>query len=186
MSQPGDEPDDFGARMKRLGNLIEDVERSAPPAALEPARALLQAVLDVHQSGLRELLATLAALPRGTHVDPVAAVCERASVASMLLMHDLHPKTFAERIAQALDDTNRDASGQAQAELVLIDDLRVSLRVHGGQGGAALMLRRALERAMGECAPEAELSITGGEPPATAEQLVPLSRLQVRSRGAQP
>jgi hypothetical protein len=175
----------FAACMERLAELIEQLERSCAPASLEPARALLQAVLEVHQSGLRELLEVVAAMPNDHGDDPLQALGRNPSVASLLLMHDLHPESLRERVRRALDAANLDAAGQAHADLVHVQGRRVLVRVHAGQAVAGSLLRRTLDRLICERAPDAELEIEGGgfEP---VEQLVPVARLYARGGGAQP
>lgn len=177
--------DDFAARMKHLAELIEELERSSAPASLEPARALLKAVLEVHQSGLRELLEVVAAMPRNNGEDPLQALGRRSSIASLLLMHDLHPDSFPERVRCALDEANQDAAGQAHAELVRIEGQRVLIRVQAAHVAPGSLLRRTLERMVCERAPDAELEIDGGELD-RAEQLLPVARLYARNGGARP
>lgn len=50
---------EFDARMERLGQLLEEFEQRHTPSELDPARALLTAVLAVHQSALSRLLSLL-------------------------------------------------------------------------------------------------------------------------------
>lgn len=83
MSTPAD---DFDARMRALGELIEAIERTCPPEAVEPARELIRAVLAVHGSGLRVLIARLEAAGAGR---ALRAACDDPAVASLLELHDL-------------------------------------------------------------------------------------------------
>ena len=84
MSTPAE---DFDARMLALGELIEEIERTCPPEAVEPARELIRALLAVHGSGLRVLIAQLEGAGAGR---ALRAACEEPAVASLLEMHDLH------------------------------------------------------------------------------------------------
>ena len=55
--------DDLPEHMERLADVLERAERSASPEALEQAREITRAVLDVHEAGLRKLLASKTGWP---------------------------------------------------------------------------------------------------------------------------
>jgi hypothetical protein len=189
MNAHDDELDGFAARMQALGELIEELEGSREPKAVEPARALLRAVLAVHESGLRALLAGLHAAAGSEGAAWLRAACSEPSVSSLLLMHDLHPAPLAQRVQRALDQANATALGDASAELIAIDGQQVSVEVRtgrsdGASAGAGTRLRARIEALMVEHAPDATMTIYGGEAK-RAEQLVPASRLIARI-GGQP
>jgi hypothetical protein len=179
--------DDFSVQMKTLEEQLAAVERSCAPPALDGVRALVRAVLDVHQSGLREILEVVSAATLSDGTPVLRALCERASIASLLLMHELHPDDFDARIERAVREANESATGQLHAFVVAIEGQRVQLRIEGGPPGAALVLRRVLERVTCEHAPEAIVQIEGGESTAHAssssarDELIPVSRLYARA-----
>jgi hypothetical protein len=150
-------------------------------------RALVRAILDVHQSGLREILEVVNAVPQGAGPPVLRALCERPSVASLLLMHELHPDDFEARIERAVRETNASAGGQLRASVVAVEAPHVQLGIEGGPPGAALVLRRVLERVICEHAPDAIVQIEGGESTGHAShssarsELIPISRLYPRA-----
>jgi hypothetical protein len=175
--------DEFSVHMKTLEERLAEVERSCAPAALDGVRALVRAVLDVHQSGLREILEVVSVATQRDGKPALRALCERPSIASLLLMHELHPDDFDLRIERALREANESASGQVRASVVTIDGRRVHLRIEGGPAGAALVFRRVLERVTCEHAPDAIVQIEGGEPSDSVarSELIPASRLYDRT-----
>jgi hypothetical protein len=185
--------DEFSAAMKALEAQLLDVERSCAPDTLDRVRVLVRAVLDVHRCGLRELLELVSAATPGDGQAMLRGLCEHPSVASLLLMHELHPDDLELRIIRAVDEANASASGEARASLVAIDRPGVQLRIEGGPPAAALLLRRILERVVCEHAPDAIVQIQGGEaagnasdPLALGQDLVPLSRLYARGAERNP
>jgi hypothetical protein len=73
------------AGLARVEALVAELEAVRDEAVREKARALVQAVLDVHGEGLRRLLA----LAGPDSAARFAAADEL--VGSLLLLHDLHP-----------------------------------------------------------------------------------------------
>jgi hypothetical protein len=168
---------EFGRRMERLENLLGEVERGCAAESLELVRGLVRALLDVHQTGLREILEVIGG-------DPLRRLCERPSIASLLLLHDLHPNDLRERIAQAIAEANQAVGRHAQAALVAIHDQRVLVRIEAEAAGAADLLRRSLERSASAHAPDALLEIEPFESPARTTELIPATRLHRRTGGA--
>ncbi len=56
---------DLGASLRRVEALIAALDRIADPAAREPARELLELVLELHTLGLARIIAIVAAAPGG-------------------------------------------------------------------------------------------------------------------------
>jgi len=180
--------DDFAARMHRLGELIEQIEAASDPRVVEPARALLRAAMAVHESGLRALLDGLRAAAGPDGPAWLKAACSEPGVSSLLLMHDLHPTPLAQRVQRALEHANATAQADARAELIAIEGQNVSVEVRtdrsgGANAGAGARLRARVEALLVEQAPDALVTVYGGE--AKREQLVPASRLLARI-GGQP
>jgi len=101
--------DAFDARMTRLGTLLEHVEQSYPPEHLGAVRELVRAVLDVHQSGLAEILGILRSA-EGPTSPSVARLLAHPGVASLLELHDLHPSSIDDHAGQR-DRNDLDRSG---------------------------------------------------------------------------
>ena len=166
---------EFAEGMSRLEGLIAEVERSCPAESLPLVRELVRALLDVHESGLRELLGALADEERAS------LVARRPVVASLLLMHGLHPDELRVRVEGALREANDAAPGHAVAELSRLDGADVFVRIQG-KASAAALLRKAVERAVCERAPDATLVVEERIEAGTGT-LIPLERLTARSAG---
>ncbi len=87
--------------VRRIEELITALDALSDPAAREPARALLEEVLDLHGLALARMGATIAAADGGV------ALLERLAadepVRAVLLLHGLHPEPVETRIAKAID-----------------------------------------------------------------------------------
>jgi hypothetical protein len=177
--------DDFNAGMSRLEGLIAEVERSCSRDSLPLVRELVRLLLDVHKSGLEALLGALAEAEPGGGDALMRTVARRPVVASLLLMHELHPDAFALRVEHALREANDSAPGQALARLSRIEGVDVFVHIEG-KAAAAAILRKAVERVVCERAPEAILLVEEdvAAEPAPSGQLIPLSRLRARTEVA--
>ena len=121
-------PDEFTTRMERLAELIEAVEH-CEPAAQAPARELVRALLDVHESGLRALLSGLRSAA-GTHADAwLATACAEPSVTALLQMHDLPPAPPLAAEPAPTRQPPREREGGEQ----LIPASRLIARIGGGE-----------------------------------------------------
>jgi hypothetical protein len=176
-------PPEFDGSMNRLEELLAEVERLASPESLETVRELVRTLLEVHRPGLEEMLAALGTSgtsgTSGTKEEAFRALCDRPSVATLLLMHDLHPQGLHDRMKRALREAHDAAGHDARAEVWRIDGSRVFVRVHGENPAGKRLLRRALERVALERAPDAVLDIEGGEEP-PEPGLIPVARLVSR------
>ncbi|HEX4477028.1 MAG TPA: hypothetical protein VH142_18185 [Polyangiaceae bacterium] len=174
---------EFSERMRRLGELVEEVEAGGDAKQLEPVRALVRAVLEVHREGLRDALAVAGDATEGGGERLVRALVERPSIRSLLLFHDLHPDALATRVERAVGAANDAARVEARAALEHLDHERAIVRISGGTAAAQGLLERTLARTVDEHAPDAELVVLGVEAAAPVN-LIPVSRLVARAGGA--
>ena len=112
---------------------------------------LLGEMLDLHGEGLARMLAALAPDTRTSlAADPV--------VAAMLLVHDLHPVSLADRVGIALDRVRPYlASHGGDVQLLDLDDGVAHLLLKGSCNGCAASastLELAIETALEEDAPD--------------------------------
>jgi hypothetical protein len=164
--------DDLAECMERLAGVLERAETTLSPEALDDAREITRAVLDVHEAGLRKLLAVVEA-----QAPEARAALERdAGVLSLLAMHGLSQDALHTRVEHAIASANQALAGQAAASLTATEDERVCVQVEGREHAARELMQRTVERLVAEHAPDALLEITGvGEAwPAT---VIPVSRL---------
>ena len=89
------------ASLRRVETLIAGLDRIAEPAAREPARELLELVLELHTLGLARIIAIVAGAPAARHCS--TALAEDPQARAILLLHGLHPQEAEARIRTALD-----------------------------------------------------------------------------------
>jgi hypothetical protein len=169
---PTNERDDLQASMERLAELLEGVEQSASAEALEPAREVARAVLDVHEAGLRALLAIVE-----QHAPEARKAVERdPGVLSLLAMHGLCEAPLSERVEAAVSEANESLGAQARASVAALDGEHVRIQVDGREHAARELMQRSVERLLAEHAPDAIVEYAGvGEP--WPQAVIPVSRL---------
>jgi Fe-S cluster biogenesis protein NfuA len=140
-----------------IEELIAELERTADPAAQAQARAIVQAVLEFHGRALGQLMAHIA----GTGAAGAALLETLARddlVASLLLLHDLHPHDLGARVARALDQVRPQLrSHGGDVELLGVKDGIVQLRMRGSCHGcpsSSVTLRELIETAIESAAPD--------------------------------
>lgn len=148
---------EFQARMQRLDQLLDEVEGSADPAFAARVREIVQAILDLHGTGLERILGHL-----DDGGEPGAAIlgaCARDEVVSgLLLLHGLHPDGLDERVARALEQVRPALKSHGgNVELLSIIDGVVHLRLEGNCHGcpsSAATMKTTIEEAILAHAPE--------------------------------
>jgi Fe-S cluster biogenesis protein NfuA len=179
------EAQDFHRRMERLETLLHEVESLPDSVVRSQMREMLQAVLELHAAGLAQMLDQIAAGTE-TGVRLIETLARNDLVASLLLLHGLHPHDLATRVRQALEKVRpylRSHGGNV--ELLAVDAGVVRLRMLGSCHGcpsSALTLKLAIEEAIYELAPEVAAIEVEGEPAESAGPpagLVPLEQLRL-------
>jgi Fe-S cluster biogenesis protein NfuA len=148
---------EFQSRLQRLDALLREVEESADPAVQARTREIVQAVLDLHGTGLERIIAHLdeAGEPGAGILD----ACARDDVVSgLLLLHGLHPMDLEARVLQALEQVRpalRSHGGNVELLGVRGDvvHLRLQGNCHGCPSSAATM-QMTIEEAIFARAPE--------------------------------
>lgn len=176
--------------LRSCGERIEQlVEASAAsgPAARDRAEELVRVVVDLYGSGIERLLEI-------TYDAGVLdeALLERLAddslVASLLLVHGLHPYDIVERVERALDKVRPYmGSHGGDVDLVGIDaDGVVTLQMKGSCDGcpsSAVTLELAVETAIMEAAPEiSKIEVVEAAPMPATPNLIPVSALSARLR----
>jgi hypothetical protein len=172
--------DDFSKKLARVDRAVADVERVLDGERLEAARALVSAVLDVHKDALEELVHALE-----TSGDGFVALACRPRIAWLLGLHGINPDPLEGRAREALRAARAVPGTAGRAEILAVEGERVSVRVLGGSHDGRRVLARAVERAMAELAPEAELAIEGVAEPREPD-LYSVERLVRRREGIEP
>ncbi len=177
---------EFHQRMGQVQDLVDQIEAHPDPSARALSRRLTQALLELHEVGLRRMLELIseaddaldvaAAVPPGLQNDPL--------VSNLLILHQLHPLDVETRIENALLHL-QPLLDQHQVDLEVLEltDDQVHLQLSGGCGGchsSELALRRAIDAAICGSAPELQVIITGGEAPALGGE----SQLPILNQGS--
>ena len=155
----------FRARLERLDALLLEVEHWTDPAARARTREIVQAVLDLHGTGLERLLEHVA--EAGDAGREILDACARdAAVGGLLLLHGLHPLDLEARVRQALDQVRpylRTHGGNV--ELLSVSEGVVRLRLEGSCDGcpsSAVTMKQTIEEAIYGQAPDvAALEVEG-------------------------
>lgn len=147
-----------------------------------PARAaaqhMMQSVLGLHRSGLAELLAIVRAAGSQPADILLPRFAANPKVRSLLLLHDLHPQDLAARVTEAVERLRshlgvRDI--RAAVKSVDSDTGAVCIRVTGAPSGAAgRWVRREVENALMELAPEIQQLDIDGIDEGDGQREVPL------------
>jgi Fe-S cluster biogenesis protein NfuA len=150
---------EFQSRLQRLDMLLRDVEESADPAVAARTREIVQAVLDLHGTGLERILGHLdAAGEAGTSIRDACA--EDDVVSGLLLLHGLHPMDLEARLRRALEQVRPALrSHGGNVELISVRDGVVHLRLEGNCHGcpsSAATMKMTIEEAIFANAPEVE------------------------------
>jgi hypothetical protein len=162
---------------------LEELRAMVPPAAWLRVEDILERVVSLYGHGLDSALGHARAA--GACGDFDERVANDELLASLLVLHGLHPLSVGERVTRAIARTHEALGADAgHVELVAVDpDGTVHLRATGLGGGAmsARLAESALRRAIEDAAPEVpRVDIAGVPPPpapvAREPQLVQLRR----------
>ena len=186
-SEAADNPPDLRVTGERIETLL-DAASAGGVVMRERAEELGRLVVDLYGAGLERLLEILH--ERGRLDDEVLdALAGDDLVASLLLVHGLHPEDTATRVERALDGVRPYlGSHHGDVELVAVtDDGVVRLRLLGSCDGCAsssATLTQAVEGAVLKAAPEVtaiEVEAPSARPDVIrAGELIPLDTLRVR------
>lgn len=156
----------------RIENLLAELRTIGDPKARETAEELVRSLLDLYGGGLARMMELVYDSPAGGELFDRFAADDL--VASLLLLHDLHPEDTESRILRALEGV-RPYLGSHGGDVTLlgIEDDVVRLRLEGtchGCPSSSITMKLAIEKAIGEAAPEvARIEVEGvAEPGATS------------------
>jgi Fe-S cluster biogenesis protein NfuA/nitrite reductase/ring-hydroxylating ferredoxin subunit len=173
---------EFERRIAAIEELVHSLETASDPAALAAAQELVGAVMQLHREAVERILAVMRRCGA-----PGASILHQLAgddlVASVLLLHDLHPEDIETRVRGALEKTRPYLKSHGgNVELVGIDPAGVvRLRLEGSCHGcpsSALTLKLAIEEAIHEAAPDVtaiEVESRTESPPPRAPALVGLT-----------
>ena len=140
----------------RIEQLLDELHATAEPSTCALAQELLRLVTELYGGGLERVVA----LAREDAPELIDRLLADELVASLLLVHGLHPESVTARVEQALESVRPFlATHDGDVELLDVDEDAgaVHLRLLGSCDGcpsSAVTLRDAVERAIVEAAPE--------------------------------
>ncbi|MFD7876018.1 hypothetical protein ACFV5G_18260 [Streptomyces sp. NPDC059766] len=142
---------------RRVEEVLDRLAAGGDRAAAEAAEELVRSLMDFYGSGLARIVRLLSAGPgRRPGGDPLAALLGDELVASLLVLHDLHPEDRDARIARALDSIREHA-----LEVADFDEASGTLELRAGAADSgcgcaagAGSARQAAEDALACFAPE--------------------------------
>jgi Fe-S cluster biogenesis protein NfuA len=147
-------------RMRRIGEIVEQLESAADPNMRAIARELLESLMALHGAGIERILEIAA--NSGEAGESVIRNCGRDElVSSLLLLYGLHPENLSARVTRALEKLRSSLEPHsAKVELVSISDdgavrVRLDLKPNGGCGSTAATLKSSVEAALQDAAPDA-------------------------------
>ena len=153
--EPASAPDprEVGDRIERL---LDELQSSVDPRAYGAVEELVRQLTDLYGAGLQRILAVV------RDADPALldSLIKDELVASLLLVHGLHPADLEARVQVALESVRPFlAHHDGDVELLAVDPElgAVRLRLLGSCDGcpsSAVTLQLAVERAIVEAAPE--------------------------------
>ena len=134
----------FSQRMQRIEALVQEMDALADPVARAGAVELVQAILELHGTGLAGIMVAIQQAGEAG-----AAITEHLLhddlVGSLLLLHDLHPLDPETRIKRALEALRPHLGVQGgSAELVGLGAGVARVRIEGGGHGLEDTVREAV------------------------------------------
>ena len=171
-------PQNLRATGDRIEQLLDELQAKADPRSYDRAAELLRLVSELYGAGL----ARVVELVREQAPGLLASLVDDELVASLLLVHGLHPESLEQRVQGALAQVRPLLSAHAgDVELLGIDSVAgaVQLRLLGSCDGcpsSAVTLQMAVERAITECAPEiVRIDVVEPTPPPPAKVAVAIT-----------
>ncbi|MEO8970460.1 MAG: NifU family protein [Ktedonobacteraceae bacterium] len=146
-------------RAARIETLLQEVTTFPDARARATTEELIQALLDMYGEGLARILdLTEQMVARDTGL--IEALAEDDLVASLFMLHDLHPRSLETRIAQALVEVRPYLKSHGgNVEFVRLEDGIAYLRLEGschGCGASTITLKTTIEEAIYKAAPDLE------------------------------
>jgi Fe-S cluster biogenesis protein NfuA/nitrite reductase/ring-hydroxylating ferredoxin subunit len=166
------------ALVGRIQDLQERLETSGDAATREVADELVSAVVQMYGAGLERIVDRLVdAGEEGRRL--AGALSEDELVATLLLIHNLHPVPLADRVQAALDSVRPYMESHGgNVELLSLQDGIATIHLRGSCSdcsASAVTLELAIKQALEEAAPDLEgLEVLGVAPQTTGGPGLPM------------
>jgi Fe-S cluster biogenesis protein NfuA len=147
---------EFRVHTERVERLVRRLDSSGEPEVRAAALELVQCVIELHGAALERMIDSIAQTSSGEAALDKAIADDL--VASVLLLHGLHPDPPETRVLRALDTVRPYLrSHHGDVEFVGLRDGVVRLRLVGSCGScpsSSVTLKKAIEEALYAAAPE--------------------------------
>jgi len=174
-----------GPGLRSTGERIESLLASFASAgrpAQERAEDLVRHVAELYGAGLERLLEICHDAGALTPV-LLESLADDELVASLLLVHGLHPYDVQTRVTRVLEGLRHELAAQGVAvELAGVDEAGVRVRVTGASGCGAAGVIESVTAAVEAAAPDAAAVLCEAVAPPAVPTLIPVSSLSVRTR----
>lgn len=148
------EEQEFQQLSQRVETLLGEIEHVADPKVRAEVFELVQGLMELHGAGLEQLM-ELVAQSGASLTDQIARA---PMVASLLLLHGLHPLDLETRVRRALDQVQPYLQSHGgSVELLNASDGTVTLRLAGSCRScpsSTATLKQTIEQAIYDAAPD--------------------------------
>jgi len=147
---------EFRVHTERVEKLVSRLDSAGDPELRAVALELVQSVIELHGAALERMIESIVQTPAGERA--LEEAIEDDLIASVLLLHGLHPDPIETRVLRALEKTRtylRTHGGDV--ELLSIDQGVVRLKLVGSCGScpsSSVTLKSAVEDALYAAAPD--------------------------------
>src|SRR3984885_7168444 len=143
-------------RVEELQAALETCGESVPRGLAEE---LVSAVVQMYGAGLEQIVGSVSeAGPQGEQI--AASLLDDPLVATLLLIHDLHPVSLEQRVQQALDSVRPYMESHGgNVELLSLEDGVARIHLRGSCSdcsASSVTLELAIKQALEEAAPDLE------------------------------
>jgi len=171
----------------RIESLLAELRAINEPRARKTAEELVRSLLELYGGGIERMMEICYDSPIGGELFDQFAADDL--VASLLLLHDLHPEDTETRIGRALDSVRPYlATHGGNVTLLGVQEGVVHLRLEGtcnGCSSSTVTMKLAIEKAIEELAPEViQIEVEGIVEKTVAEKVaVPDGLVRIGSQG---
>lgn len=149
--------------------LQEQLDAQPPGTTRDLASELVLAVVTMYGAGLERIVAGLHEAGDGGSIELAQRLGQDPIVATLLLIHDLHPVALEDRVIQALDSVRPYMESHGgDVELLSVQDGVARIHLRGSCSdcsASSVTLELAIKRALEEAAPDlAGLEVEGVAP----------------------
>ncbi|MGC1781016.1 MAG: NifU family protein [Acidobacteriaceae bacterium] len=147
---------EFRLKTERVEKLAAKLQSASDPEIRAAALELVQSVVELHGAALQTLIDSLTRTAEGEKA--LEEALNEDLVASMLLLHGLHPDDMETRVLRGIEKVRPYLQSHGgDVELASVRDGIVRLVLHGSCGScpsSSLTLKNAVEDALFEAAPD--------------------------------